>query len=157
MKKNKKALYGSEHVEDLKLIIALSRSVNIHNRSALEVFRKHGLTAAQFAVLEALYHKGPMKIGEITEKILSTPGNMTVVIQNMERDNLVEYHQHPDDSRARLIFLTNKGKTILKELFPDYLDAVRNIFLPLSGEEKQIIIQLLKKLMKQNSTRGGAL
>ncbi len=148
MKKRNRILYGLEHAQDLKMVIALSRSINAHNKAALEVFRKYGLTAAQFAVLEALYHKGAMKIGEITDKILSTPGNVTVVIQNMERDGLVEYRRHPNDSRARLVSITDRGAAILQELFPSYLDMVKNMFLPLSGEEKQTITELLKKLAK---------
>ncbi len=148
MKKLKQELYEAEHVQDLKTVIALSRSINLHNRAALEVFRKYGLTIAQFGVLEALYHKGPMKIGEITEKILSTAGNMTVVIQNLERNGLIDCRQHPIDRRARLVFLTDQGANILQELFPSYLEVVRNVFSPLSDEEKQIVTRLLKKLIK---------
>ncbi len=156
MKKRKHNLYGSEHVQDLKMVIALSRAINNHNRKALAVFRKYGLTTAQFAVLEALYHKGSMKVGEITEKILSTPGNMTVVIQNMERDGLVKCCQHLEDSRARLVSISDKGAAILQELFPNYLDVVKNVFLPLSSEEKQAVTHLLKKLNKREYS-GGAL
>ena len=148
MAASKRILYGPEHVQDLKMVVALSRAVNAHGKAALEVFRKYGLTTAQFAVLEVLFHKGPMKIGEITEKILSTAGNMTVVIQNMERDGLIECRQHPKDSRARLVFMTDKGAAVLRELFPDYLEVVRDIFSPLTDEEKQVVTRLLKKLKK---------
>lgn len=138
------------------MVIALSRSINTHNRVAQEVFRKYGLTTAQFAVLEVLQHKGPMTIGEITEKILSTAGNMTVVIRNMERDGLIECRRHPEDSRARLVFHTDKGAALLRELFPSYLEVVKNVFAPLTSEEKQIITQLLKKLT-QHEHDGDAL
>ena len=148
MQQRKRTLYDLKHAQDLKMVIALSRSINAHNRAALEVFRKYGLTEAQFAVLEVLYHKGPMKIGEITEKILSTAGNMTVVIQNMQRDGLIDCCQHPEDGRARLVSLSERGAGILQKLFPDYLEVVENFFSPLSGEEKKSVTQLLKKLMK---------
>lgn len=148
MKTRKPALYGLEHAPDLKLVIALSRAVNTHNRAALEVFRRHGLTMAQFAVLEVLYHKGAMKVGEITEKILSTAGNMTVVIQNMERDGLIECCKHPQDSRARLIAIADKGAEKLSSLFPEYLKVIENVFSSLSAEEKQFIGQRLKKIVK---------
>lgn len=130
------------------MVIALSRALNTHNRAALEVFRAHGLTMAQFAVLEVLQHKGSMKISEITKKILSTSGNMTVVIQNMERDALIECRQHPKDSRARLVSITGKGTATLQALFPRYLETLRNIFSPLSREEKQVVTHALKKLRK---------
>ena len=63
MTTRKRILYGPEHAQDLKMVIALSRAVNAHSKAALEVFRKYGLTTAQFAVLEVLFHKGPLKIG----------------------------------------------------------------------------------------------
>ncbi len=148
METRKRILYGPEHTPDLKLVIALSRAVNAHNRAALEVFRKHGLTMAQFAVLEVLHHKGPMKIGEISEKILSTSGNMTVVIQNMERDGLIECCKHPRDNRARLIVITDNGAKKLQNLFPEYLEAMTRVFSPVAGEEKQIIAQALKKILR---------
>ena len=85
----KENYYGELNELNLKMLIALSRTTQaVHKRSSF-IFKQGGLTTAQFSVLEALYHKGPMSINQIIHTVLSTPGNMTVVINNLERDGMV--------------------------------------------------------------------
>lgn len=59
-----------------------------------------GLTSSQFAVLEALYNKGDLKICEIIEKILTTSGNITVVIKNLEKEEFISKYPDPEDKRS---------------------------------------------------------
>ncbi|NRT87461.1 DNA-binding MarR family transcriptional regulator [Clostridium beijerinckii] len=59
-----------------------------------------------------LYHKGDLRVSEILEKTLSTGGNMTVVIDNLAKDNLIERRPNPKDRRASLISLSEKGKNL---------------------------------------------
>ena len=58
------------------------------------------LTFSQFAVLEALYHLGPMTAGEVGQKILKSGGNMTLVIDNLERDGLIRRERDANDRRV---------------------------------------------------------
>lgn len=103
-------LYKTEDKPDLALLIALSRSTQaVHRRSAV-IFKESDMTLAQFAVLEALYHKGDMTIHQIIESVLSTSGNMTVIINNLEKENLVQRHANPSDKRSFLIAITEKGR-----------------------------------------------
>lgn len=61
----------------------------------MRTIKQVGLTAAQFGVLEILYHKGNLRIGEILEGTLSTGGNMTVVIENLEKTGFVVRYPDP--------------------------------------------------------------
>ncbi|NRT71882.1 DNA-binding MarR family transcriptional regulator [Clostridium beijerinckii] len=63
-------------------------------------------------MLEVLYHKGDLRVGEILEKTLSTGGNMTVIIDNLAKDNLIERRPDPKDMRASLISISEKGKNL---------------------------------------------
>src|SRR5260221_11209712 len=56
-----------------------------------------GLSISQFAVLEALYHLGPMRQNEIGAKTLRTPANLTLVIDNLEKASLVTRARAADD------------------------------------------------------------
>src|SRR6266540_5957296 len=58
------------------------------------------LTYSQFAVLEALYHLGHMKQGEIGSKVLKSGSNMTTVIDNLERDGMVRRERDAEDRRV---------------------------------------------------------
>ncbi|MBB6215507.1 DNA-binding MarR family transcriptional regulator [Anaerosolibacter carboniphilus] len=104
------------------------------------------MTVAQFGVLEILYHKGDLRICDIIERTLSTGGNMTVVIDNLEKEGLVGRYSDPNDRRASLISITEKGKKLVEEIFPKHVENISEIFDVLSSEEKQSLIKLLKKV-----------
>ena len=145
MNKNK-ITYGESNDLNLKAIIALGRCTQSVNKREYKTIKEGGLTFSQFAVLEVLYHKGDLRVSEIIEKILSTGGNMTVVIDNLAKDNLVKRYTDPEDRRASLISITEKGRKLMNEIFPKHVENVDEIFSVLSVEEKYSLISLLKKL-----------
>ena len=138
--------YGDPHDLNLKSIIAISRAAQILHRNAAKTFKDGGLTLAQFSVLEALYHKGDMRICELIEKTLSTGGNMTVVIDNLVKLGMVHKLVDPQDRRASKIRLSDTGSALIEEIFPKHLSETETIFQPLSHQEKETLISLLKKL-----------
>jgi DNA-binding MarR family transcriptional regulator len=143
--KNKKH-YGEENDLNLKVVIGISRANQAIQKRSAVTFKEGGLTTAQFAVLEALYHKGTLTIQEIIKSILSTGGNMTVVINNLEKEKLIERHVNPEDKRSSLIEITDKGKKIIEEIFPNHLQSLKEEFEVLTMEEKQVLTTILKKL-----------
>ena len=78
---------GRYHMEDieLKLLIGLHRVCNEIDRRSSQLVSKYNLSLGQFAVLEALYHKGDLSVGEVQRKILSSSGTMPVIIRNLEK------------------------------------------------------------------------
>jgi len=143
---NEKNTYGDLVDLNLKALIALSRcSYSVHKRE-YKTIKEGGLTVSQFAVLEILYHKGDLKVCEIIEKILSTGGNMTVVIDNLVKQNLVVRCTDPKDRRVNLISITKQGRNLISDIFPKHLENINEIFSGLSLEEKKNLIGLLKKL-----------
>ncbi|CCJ33483.1 MarR family winged helix-turn-helix transcriptional regulator [Caloramator australicus] len=129
--------YGEINDINLKTLIAISRSYQTILKRLNKVFKEGGLTPSQFGVLEALYHKGDLRIGEIIEKILSTGGNMTVVIDNLEKSGMVKRYQDPNDRRASIISITEKGRRKIEEIFPIHLEELNNALINLSLEEKK--------------------
>lgn len=139
-------LYGKEKQLDLKLLIGLSRATQkVHRRSA-GIFKESGLTIAQFAVIEALYSKGDMTINEIIATVLSTSGNMTVVIKNLEKEQLLIRYINPKDKRSSLIGITEKGRSKVEEIFPSHLKDLEKCFSVYTEEEKEELVKLLRKL-----------
>lgn len=147
--KDRKKLFDQNSAVDLRMVIGLNRSVNLLGRRAGQIFRKHGLTTMQFAVLEALYHKSDLRIGEIIEKVLTTGGNMTVVINNLEKQQLVHKRCAPTDSRAFVISLTESGRARLEAVFPEYLEDMQKTMSVLSDDEKTAVVKALRKLCNQ--------
>ncbi|BCZ46228.1 MarR family transcriptional regulator [Clostridium gelidum] len=130
---------------NLSTLIVLTRAEQKIHKIEYETIKAGGLTNSQFAVLEVLYSKGDLKICEIIEKILTTSGNVTVVIKNLEKDGLVSKNSDPEDKRSILISITDKGKKIMDEIFPKHVDNINSIFDILTIEEKLELKKILKK------------
>lgn len=139
-------LYDPEDKLDLSILIALSRTSQTIQRRSATILKDSGLTITQFGVLEALYHKGDMTINEIIESLLSTSGNMTVVINNLEKEQLIDRYVNPKDRRSALIAITEKGRLRVEEIFPPHLLDLRECFSVYSNDEKEQLLDLLKKL-----------
>ncbi len=145
MKKNSKE-YGEADQMNLRVVVGLYRSYFRLNRNTQKLMAAYGLTVAQFGVLEALYHLGDLKIGEIIEKTLSTSGNMTVVIKNLEQDGWVSRRCDLEDRRACFVCITERGQKLLEEIFPVHLSDLDTTLKNLTETEKEALSALLKKL-----------
>ena len=104
------------------------------------------LTWSQFAVLEALYHLGPMTQGEISAKVLKSGSNMTTVIDNLERDSLVRRERDADDRRVIHVHLTDEGSRKIEAVLPGHVAAVVEELSVLSAKEQETLAALCKKL-----------
>ena len=135
----------NENKLELSTLITFTRAEHAIHKKELETIKKSGLTTAQFGVLEALYNKGDLRIYEIIEKILTTSGNITVVIKNLEKDGLVKKNLDPKDKRSTIISITDEGKKIIEDILPDHIKNISNIFSVLTDEEKVTLINILKK------------
>ena len=126
----------------IKLIRA-SESLSSRINSKLD---KKGLTISQFAVLDVLYNLGPLSQKDLGKKILRSGGNITMVIDNLEKQSFVERERSLKDRRFFIIHLTKKGKKFFAKIFPIFLDSVLKEFSVLTDKE-QIEFQRMCKLV----------
>jgi MarR family 2-MHQ and catechol resistance regulon transcriptional repressor len=104
------------------------------------------LTISQFGVLEALYHKGPLCQRDIGSKILKSSGNITLVIDNLEKLNLVSRVRDENDRRYFTIHLTESGTDLIARVFADVEAAIVLEMAALEENEQELLGQLCKKL-----------
>lgn len=134
-----------EKNSDIHLQIILQKAVKSINNKIGKDFREKGITVSQFSVLDVLYTKGEIRVCELIEKALSTSGNITVVIKNMEQKGWLYKKTCPTDKRAFLVGLTNEGKKLFETLLPEHRNEIKNTYSILSSKEKQELIKILKK------------
>lgn len=134
-----------ENKLDLSTLVVFTRAEHAIHKKEFQTIKEGGLTPAQFGVLEALYNKGDLRIGEIIEKILTTSGNITVVIKNLEKEGLVKKALDPEDKRSAIISLTDKGKEVVEDILPNHIQNIKDIFSVLTDEEKTVLKNILKK------------
>jgi MarR family 2-MHQ and catechol resistance regulon transcriptional repressor len=105
-----------------------------------------GLTISQFAVLEALYQLGPLSQREIGHKILRSSGNITMVIDNLEKNGLVRRERNKADRRFFIIHLTAKGYNLINSIFPPHAAVIAKYLGVLTAAEQDALGRLCKKL-----------
>lgn len=139
--------YGKKADLALSMWVKLARATDTLAMLTAKDIDRCGLTPTQFGIVESLGHLGPMKIGEMCSKKLMTGGNMTVVIDNLEKMGLIERTKDPDDRRASIIRLTAGGEAKFKEMFPAHAQFVEElVWGVLSEDEIHQLSELLKKL-----------
>ncbi|QDF27739.1 MarR family winged helix-turn-helix transcriptional regulator [Halarcobacter anaerophilus] len=147
---NRKSLisYGRKTDKAMKTWVQISKTYNRFFTQELKYFSEHDLTFIQFKVLEVLYHRGDLTIGAITKLTLSTPGNITVVVKNLKRDGWITSIVNPDDKRANILSITQKGKDKMQSLFPQHAKNIHDYMDILDEEEIDTLYTLLRKVYK---------
>lgn len=130
----------------LRAWIVLARTYHTLVRAVSRDVTAYGVTLGQFAVLEALYHKGPLALGRISSLLLVTAGNITYVVDQLERRGLVQRRRCDEDRRVVHASLTPKGRALLDEAFPRHAAYITSLFDALDPDEQAELHRLLKKL-----------
>lgn len=134
--------------ENLKLFVVLNKCTLSVGKKSEKNIKTTGLTVPQFSVLEMLYHKGDLKVGDIIEKSISSVGNISLIIDNLQKLEFVEKRKCKSDGRITYVSLTEKGRNLIGEMWPSHEADLDNIMSVLNSEEKDTLITLLKKLGK---------
>jgi MarR family 2-MHQ and catechol resistance regulon transcriptional repressor len=105
-----------------------------------------GLLISEFAIMEALLHKGPLPISAIGEKVLLTSGSMTAAVNRLENKELVRRIQDPSDGRRFHVHLTPLGAKVIKKAYARHADNLEKVAEVLTEKERQELARLLKKI-----------
>ena len=131
--------------------LALDAYVKLMRASESVTARAHtvlpaDLTFTQFAALEALYHRGPLFQSELASKLLKSGGNLTLVVDNLERAGLVDRERDTHDRRFIRVALTTKGHKLIATVFPRLAASLSAEFAALTPAEQTELARLCKKL-----------
>lgn len=130
----------------LRLWVILSRAHSAIQAHASADVARHGLTLAEFAILEALYHRGPMLLGEVQRRILVSSGGITFLVDRLTGKGLVERRTCHSDRRARYAALTDRGEALVAEIFPAHAEAVTRAMTALTPDQQHEIADALRSL-----------
>jgi MarR family transcriptional regulator, 2-MHQ and catechol-resistance regulon repressor len=136
----------------LQLVIALGRAVQAIERGVRPHLASHGLGMTEFAVLEVLYHKGPLPLSEIRDRILVTGASTTYVVNKLEQRGLMRRRGSDEDKRVVFGEITPAGRKLIAGIFPAHVDQLRQLLAGLSPSEKRTAGQLMRKLADYANT-----
>ena len=130
--------------DDEIILVAIHKMVKDLDRETMRIGSAYGLTFPQFMVLEALLHKDSMTVGEIKDTILSSSGTIPVIINNLEKQEMVKRVKDPEDQRRSLVTLTDKGRQLIEQVNPENVKMYTDRFSIWTKEEKNELIRLVK-------------
>ena len=124
----------------------LSKTANIVSTEVHKPLAKHKLTVSQFGVLEALFKLGPMYQRDLAREIVKTTGNITTVIDNLEKNDLVRREREAKDRRYFMVVLTTKGEKLIKKIYPAHAKQIEQVMKRLTKAEQERLLALCEKL-----------
>ena len=133
----------------LRLWVRLARAFRAIEAVAARDAARHGLTLAEFGMLEALYHLGPMPLGEVQRRILVSSGGVTYLADSLESRGLVRREPADRDRRIRIATLTDEGREMIEKIFPEHAARLEEAMAGLSPEEQDRAATLIRRLGKR--------
>ena len=130
----------------LNAFIKLIRAAQAVSGRVESHFDSIGLTVSQFGALEAVYHLGPLNHKALAQKILKSTGNITMVVDNLEKRSLVERVRDEQDRRHYSVRITQKGSALIRSFFPGHVARIVEEMSALSRDEQDELGRLCKKV-----------
>lgn len=138
--------YTEEELKDaLDLFRIFARAFKSVSEHSIRDSKEHGFNPTEFAVLELLFTRGPQRLQQIGSRLLLVSGNVTYVIDKLEKNEFI--YRQPDAKDKRSVFakLTDKGQKYMSEIYPIHAIRIARAFSGLSLEEQRELKALLKK------------
>jgi DNA-binding MarR family transcriptional regulator len=140
------------------LLVATLLVQSLLERRSDAFFQPFGLTAAQFNILNLLaVHQGRMDQAALVERLLVGKSSISIVLNRMVRDGLVQRRKHALDRRQTVLLLTAKGRTLWRKITPAYEAGVKEIFGALPASRRARFLDDLKVLHDALVAEGGVL
>jgi MarR family 2-MHQ and catechol resistance regulon transcriptional repressor len=130
----------------LNAYIALMRASDSVSARVHRHLAAAGLSISQFGVLEILYHLGPLSPRDLCSKLLRSSGNVTLILDNLEKRDLIRRERDQRDRRMVTIHLTEAGQALIAEVFPRQVDAIQADLSVLTPAEQDELRRLCRKL-----------
>ena len=123
----------------LSAYVKLLRASDSLQNEAMRSLAGEDVTPTQFAVLEALYHVGPMCLSELARKILKTGGNLTMVMRNLQRRGLIV---------SVSLAISDKGRALITRIFPEHAARIAELMGRLTAAQQDTLGELCRQLGK---------
>ncbi len=125
----------------VKTVLPLERDVSV------QLQRECGQSLTRFDVLAQLDRHGSQGVGQLAQRLIASAGNITSLLNRMEREGLVSRGSDDADRRAQRIQATELGVQLYWDMIPVHTAIIRQRLARVSSGDKVALIKLLKKLV----------
>jgi len=116
-------------------------------------------TIARFDFLSALERHGALTLGEVSQHLIVSNGNITQLRTRLEMDELIETEADLHDRRVQRVRLTRRGESVFKQMAKAHAACVDSLLGDLAQANKQALMRLLdgaRASVRRKLTKGGA-
>jgi len=141
-------LYPALDPSAMEAFLHLLRTSTDVFESFSRVLAGHAISQGRFIVLILLNHHPdtPVNPADLADRANVTRATMTGLIDTLERDGLVRRENAPGDRRMMLVRLTERGRTFLDEVLPEYFRRIAAVMARLTEPERKTFVALLGKI-----------
>jgi MarR family 2-MHQ and catechol resistance regulon transcriptional repressor len=133
-------------VRALNAYIKMMRAANSITALVNKALINDNLTISQFGILETLFHLGNLQQHTLGEKLLKSGGNITTVVDNLEKRGLIERERCKSDRRCIWVKLTKDGRQLISEVFPKIAKLIGSAMNTVSADELTQFGDLSKRI-----------
>jgi len=146
--------------DTVRLSLRLLTTSRLIEREVDALFRaRFDSTIARFDFLSALDRHGPLTLGEVSQYLLVSNGNVTQLRTRLSDDGLIETEQDENDRRVQRVRLTKRGESVFKQMAKAHAARVDLLLGELTNADKQALTRLLdgaKSSIRRKLTKGAA-
>ncbi len=127
----------------------------IRNHMERAVLSDYELSFTAFTVLWVLWIWGPQEARIVADRAGVSRGTLTGVMGTLEKRDLVQRDQRPDDKRVVIVSLTDDGWEMITTLFPQFRDEQERVGARLDTDQKWTLAELLGAMVTGVDEAGG--
>ena len=106
-----------------------------------------GMTYPRMRLIHELSEEGPQIMTALRDKLGVGARTITVLVDGLERDGFARRDPHPEDRRATLVSLTDKGRAAHHAVYAAHADRAAALFATLDRDDQQALLDLLHRLL----------
>jgi len=107
-----------------------------------DVLRNSNITLPQWNVLDCLYWGGPMKNRDIALHIEKSDGNISFILDRLEKEGLIERCRSTEDRRQLHVALSADGRDAYATILPDITSRISELFADISRSQRKTLLAL---------------
>src|SRR5688572_23988139 len=120
--------------------------IAMHNtmRERVHFAKATGLSMPQFGILMQLHYRGNCGISDIGERFDITNAAASQLVEKLVQSGLIQREEDPNDRRAKLLNLTDKGRDLIQQGIEQRYRWVDQLAAKLSAEERAKVSEALR-------------
>jgi len=140
-----------DHHESLRLWLRLLTCTNLIETHVRKALAKEFKTTLPRFDLMAQLERAPhgLQMGELSRRMLVTGGNVTGIVDQLERSGLLVRTEHPADRRAYLVKLTKEGRRLFGQMAAEHETWIVKLFSGIPKREQRALTESLTRLRGQ--------